>query len=107
MYETIKMASFHIGGKYHGILIATMTYYFVINIITFILFGADKRRAVTGRFRIPNRVLLGLSFIGGALGGSIAMYAFRHKTQQPKYAAGLPLMLLAQAAVIFYLSSRP
>ena len=47
----------------------------------FILYGADKLRAKRGRFRIPEKILLGTGAVGGAVGALLAMQAFRHKTK--------------------------
>ena len=78
-----------------------MVYYlFLINIVTFLAFASDKRRAARRRWRIPEKTLLGLSLIGGAAGGIIAMYCFRHKVRKPAFAYGLPLMLLFQVIVL-------
>ena len=41
----------------------------VISIVTLILYGADKGRAKRGAWRISEKVLLGFSFFGGAVGG--------------------------------------
>lgn len=82
-----------------------MVYYlFLVNIVTFLAFASDKRRAARRRWRIPEKTLLGLSLIGGAAGGIIAMYWFRHKIRKPAFAYGLPLMLLLQ--VILFLMVR-
>ena len=54
-----------------------------------------------GRIRILT--LLGLSFIGGSVGGLIAMYAFRHKTKKDYFTVGLPLIMVMQVVVVFYL----
>ena len=75
----------------------------LINGITLILFGIDKRRAIRQKRRIPIVTLLGCSFVGGALGGLMGMYLFRHKTRKDYFTLGLPLMLFMQAAVIFFL----
>ena len=53
----------------------------VMSFITFIAYGADKLKAKRRSWRIPEKVLLSLSFFGGALGGLFAMTLFRHKTQ--------------------------
>ncbi len=53
----------------------------VISLLTFVTYGADKRKAKRGAWRIPEKVLLGMSFLGGAAGGSLAMMFFRHKTK--------------------------
>ena len=74
-------------------------YLFLINIVTFLAFASDKRRAARRKWRIPEKTLLGLSLIGGAAGGIIAMYCFRHKIRKPAFAYGLPLMLLLQVIV--------
>ena len=69
-------------------------YLFLINIVTFLAFASDKRRAARRKWRIPEKTLLGLS-----LGGIIAMYCFRHKIRKPAFAYGLPVMLLFQVIV--------
>lgn len=79
------------------------TYLLAVNILTFALFGIDKWKAVHDQWRIPVRTLLGFSLIGGAAGGLLAMYTFRHKTHRRQFTVGLPLMLLAHAALLVYL----
>ena len=79
-----------------------MIYYLLlINIVTFLAFAIDKRRAVIRKWRIPEKTLLGLSIIGGSAGGLIAMNFFRHKIRKAAFAYGLPIMLLAQIIVIW------
>ena len=78
-------------------------YFIAINIITFIAFGVDKQKAIEQKSRIRIITLLGLSFIGGAIGGWIAMYTFRHKTKKDYFAVGLPLIVLMHIVVILYL----
>lgn len=74
-----------------------------INIITFLVFAIDKQKACTGKYRIRERTLLILSIIGGAFGGLLAMYLFRHKIRKKSFAAGLPLIFIVQIIVLFYL----
>lgn len=52
-----------------------------VSLAAFIFYGADKSKAKRGAWRIPEKVLLGLSFFGGAAGGILGMLAFRHKTR--------------------------
>lgn len=78
-------------------------YLLVINIVTFIVFAYDKRQATRGGNRVREFVLLGLSFIGGALGGLIAMYVVRHKTSKWYFKFGLPAMIVLHIAVFVYL----
>ena len=54
----------------------------LLNIMTFLAYMVDKRKAVKGKWRTPEAVLLALSFFGGAIGGYISMYACHHKTRK-------------------------
>ena len=40
----------------------------LLNVAELLLCGADKFYAKTGRWRIPEKVLLGLGLVGGSLG---------------------------------------
>lgn len=53
-----------------------------LNFLNFLLFGYDKFQAKRGGWRIPEKVLLGLSLFGGGLGGLAGMLVFRHKTRK-------------------------
>lgn len=80
-----------------------IVYIIAINVITHVAFGIDKINAIERRGRIRILTLLGLSFIGGSVGGLIAMYAFRHKTKKDYFTVGLPLIMVMQVVVVFYL----
>lgn len=82
---------------------ALALYLLVVNVLSFLAFGIDKRRALRGRWRIRNRTLLGLALLGGSPGALLGMAAFRHKTRQKPYTLGIPLMLAAQLALLFRL----
>ena len=84
----------------HKILIM---YLVVLNFITFVAFAIDKIAAIEGRSRIRIVTLLGLAFIGGSLGGLIAMYLFRHKIRKDYFTVGITLIMVMQVFVIFYL----
>lgn len=90
--------TFHPNYKYLFI------YLLLINIITFIVFAVDKTKAINGRWRIRESVLLGMSFIGGAIGGLLAMHICHHKTKKARFSIGLPIMLFIQIAMILYLT---
>ena len=81
-------------------------YLLIINLITFVAFAIDKVRAIQGRWRIREILLLVLSLIGGAIGGMIAMYTIRHKTKVVQFYFGLPMMILAQTVVLVYWIAR-
>jgi len=75
--------------------------YIIINAITFLAFVIDKMKARANAWRIPEAQLLGLCFIGGALGGLTAMQIVRHKTRHLKFTIGVPLMCLLQLVILF------
>nr|WP_294678458.1 DUF1294 domain-containing protein [uncultured Blautia sp.] len=77
-------------------------YLAAVNLITFTAFGIDKWKAVHKQWRIPEKTLLGLSFIGGAAGGLVAMHLFHHKTRKRKFAVGVPLMLVLHLAMGYF-----
>ena len=52
-----------------------------INIITFLSLGYDKLQAKAGGRRIPEKTLLFMGILGGAIGGLLGMQVFRHKTR--------------------------
>lgn len=79
-----------------------LTYLVVINMITFAAFAIDKMNAIEKRSRIRIVTLLGLSFIGGSIGGIAAMYTFRHKTKKDYFTVGEPLIIVMQIVLLFY-----
>ena len=69
-------------------------YFLIINIITFFLFGYDKRKSVKRAYRISEKALLVFSIGGGCFGGLLAMKLFRHKTQKKTFSIGLPVLCI-------------
>ena len=63
------------------VIIAYAAYLVLLSIITFIAYGADKKKAKDHKYRTKEKTLLLLSFFGGAFGGYPAMLIFRHKTK--------------------------
>jgi uncharacterized membrane protein YsdA (DUF1294 family) len=71
-----------------------------INLLGFVLAGVDKRRAVRKLWRIPERQLLLVAFLGGSVGLYLGFRVFRHKTRHPKFMIGVPLVLLLQVGLV-------
>ena len=84
----------------HKILII---YSVIINFVSFAAFAVDKINACEGRSRIRIITLLGIAFAGGSIGAIRGMYIFRHKTRVDYFTVGVPLIMIMQAVVIFYL----
>ena len=79
-----------------------LAYLLLINIVTFIAFAIDKRRARKGKWRIPEARLLLFAALGGTLGAMAGMKICRHKTQHLKFKYGVPAILISQLALAFY-----
>lgn len=79
-----------------------LIYLGIINVVTFIAFAIDKLNAIGHRSRIRIVTLLGLAFMGGSLGGLLAMYLLHHKTKKDYFTVGIPLIMLMQVVVAFY-----
>lgn len=73
-----------------------------LSIVTFILFGFDKRRAMAHKWRISERMLLCFSFFGG-IGGLLGMLFFHHKTRKWRFKILVPLFAFVDATVIAFL----
>ena len=78
-------------------------YLVVMNVLGVAGMWSDKRRARLHRWRIPEKVLFGVSLLGGSAGTWAGMYLFRHKTKHWYFVIGMPLILVCQAELAIYL----
>ena len=69
-------------------------------IITFLLFAWDKHLAYYKRQRVPEVVLLIMSFLFGAFGALCSMIFFNHKTRKPLFYVTVPILAILQIAAI-------
>ena len=80
--------------------LALISYIAIISLILCILMYVDKERAIKKEWRISEKTLLILGFFGGAIGGVLGMYLFRHKTKHNAFAFGFPIMAAIQIYII-------
>lgn len=80
-----------------------LIYLGVISIVSMIVTIADKVKAKKGKWRVPENTLLILSALGGSLAMFITMRIIRHKTKHIKFMLGIPIIMLFQGIVIWYL----
>ena len=72
----------------------------VMSVIAFLMYGWDKRQAKTDGWRVPEKRLHALAFLGGWPGAMFGQIYFRHKTQKNEFkimtwlAAGLHVALI-------------
>ncbi len=77
-----------------------------INLLTFVLYGIDKWKAQQNYWRVPEKTLILLAVIGGAVGALAGMILFRHKIRKPKFYLGVPFILFAQIAAVCWFVER-
>lgn len=79
-----------------------LIYLIIINLITFIVFALDKICAIKKKWRYKEISLLGMCFVGGAIGGFLAMYLFRHKNKKKLFVIGVPLIIVIHLFIILW-----
>lgn len=87
------------------LILALVGYGVFANLLTYAAFALDKRRAVQGGWRIPERTLLLLAALGGWPAAKLAQHRLRHKTRKQPFrlmlnltGLFLPLLVLAGVA---------
>ena len=77
-------------------------YFIIINLIGFFIMWLDKRKAIKGAWRIPEKTLFIITALGGGIGTIAGMYIFRHKTQKIGFVIGFPFITILEIVTIIY-----
>lgn len=72
----------------------------VWNLVTLIAFGVDKRAAIYGHRRLPEKRLVAMIVLFGAFGAYAGQRFFRHKTKKAPFTWLVPVMTVIQTAVL-------
>lgn len=83
----------------YKILIA---YFLLLNLLGFAVMGSDKKRAIRDAWRISEASLFLTALLGGALGCTLGMHYFHHKTRHWYFRYGMPAILLLQLILFFF-----
>ena len=75
----------------------------VMNLIGYISMWSDKRRAITGKYRISEKTLFIIALLGGSIGSILGMNQFRHKTKHWYFKYGMPLILMIQIILLGFI----
>lgn len=81
-------------------------YFIVMNLIGFFIMWLDKRKAKKGAWRIPEKTLFIITALGGGIGTTAGMYAFRHKTQKIQFVIGLPFITILEIITVIYFALK-
>ena len=79
-----------------------VAYLIAADIVTLLLMLSDKHKARRGEWRIPEATLFLAALLGGALGGTVGMFLFRHKTKHIAFRLGFPFIALVQTALCIW-----
>lgn len=110
LYFSLMVLSAYITEKYyfrvqifsHKAFLLFVVYHLIcINVVVFAAYGADKRAALRGTWRVPEAHLHTLEFFGGWIGAFAAQKFFHHKTKKKSYRAMFWLMLVLQGAAVY------
>ena len=85
-------------------ILALSLWLLVLNGAAFAMFWIDKRAAAARGRRVPERRLLLVALLGGAIGAFAAQQALRHKTRKQPFAARLALILGLQVCGLVVLA---
>ncbi|MUV39364.1 uncharacterized protein JNUCC1_03240 [Lentibacillus sp. JNUCC-1] len=78
----------------------------VVSLVLFCMMGMDKYKARHGQYRIAEKTLWIVALAGGALGGWIGMYMFRHKTKHLAFQIGFPFISVLQVILLLYMLNQ-
>ena len=73
----------------------------VMSVVSFAAMGRDKSKAQRGARRTSEKRLFLYALLLGALGGTLGMFAFRHKTRHWYFRIGFPLLAVVQIAAVW------
>lgn len=85
--------------------LAIYSYVGILSLVLLFLMYNDKQKAIKKEWRIAEKTLFTLAIAGGAIGGVLGMYLFRHKTKHNTFAFGFPLLAAIQVFIIVKLVS--
>ena len=81
-------------------------YLLVVNLVTFLLYWYDKAASGRGLLRVPEWTLHVFAIAGGSPAAFGAQQLFRHKTRKRSFRVVFWLLVVLQAAVLFWALTR-
>lgn len=77
-------------------------YLIIINILAVVFTVSDKLRAIKHKRRISEFTLITIAALGGSVTMLITMLIIRHKTRHLKFMLGIPIIILIQLVIVFF-----
>lgn len=76
-----------------------LIYIILINLISFIAMGIDKKKAKKSNWRISENTLISLCIVGGSFGNIVGMLWYKHKTNKKKFYILVPIINIIQKII--------
>lgn len=76
------------------------------NIIVMLVYGIDKMQAKAGGRRIREVALVSCAFLLGGVGAIFGMVLFNHKTSKIKFRILVPLAIVIESLLIFFIKNK-
>lgn len=83
-----------------------LVYFLAINLLGLAIMGYDKYKAKRNGWRISEKTLFIIAFIGGALGVLLGMKNFHHKSKKREFQIGIPFFLILNIALYIYIYTK-
>ena len=74
--------------------------FLLLNLFSFFLMRHDKQCAKKNKRRVPEKALFLSAILFGALGGTLGMFLFRHKTKHTSFKIIVPMCMILQFIII-------
>ncbi|MCB2082419.1 MAG: DUF1294 domain-containing protein [Rickettsiales bacterium] len=102
LLEPILPHSF-VPFKPPALILSVLLHLLSLNLITFVMVGWDKNRAMRGGWRIPERVMHAHALAGGTLAAWLGQRVFRHKTRKQSFQLQFRIIMAMQVTAIVVL----
>ena len=90
-------------NDYAGVVAGILFLYIAASVAAFLVYGADKSAAQSGRWRTPERTLHVLSLIGGWPGALVGQRVFRHKSRKQSFRAAFYVTVAINCIALLWL----
>jgi uncharacterized membrane protein YsdA (DUF1294 family) len=77
-------------------------FYLLMNLVGLFIMKVDKNRAIHHEYRISEKSLWLTALLGGAVGTTLGMQLFRHKTKHLSFKVGFPLLAVIELILFIY-----
>ena len=80
-----------------------LIYLAIINLISIIVTISDKSRSKKNKWRVKEKTLFTLAFLGGSISMYITMRIIRHKTKHLSFMLGIPAIIVLQFILVCFI----